>query len=117
MKSVSLGSWALLAIGCVIGWGVAYTHFKAKYRQEVQRLQIASRQDADVISAFAQTALNSVEQGDTNQAVLKAVCIYYNIYRDFPGADTNIVARIQAAARKFPLLAAELEKARLTDWE
>lgn len=114
MSRIATSAACVLA-GIAVGWCLAYAHFNAENRQEVRKLQTGSRQDADVISALAVTALNSLEQGDTNRAVLRAVCIYYNIYRDLPRAETNIVARIQTAAMKFPSLAAELEKARLTN--
>jgi hypothetical protein len=109
--------------GIGIGWRLARIHPVVKDQQEQelakqnQALQVTNRREDDITSSIVLRALRCVEEGRTNQAeqvVLQTVVGYYCIHQDWGGGNTDVLAQIEVAVKKYPILAAELAKERET---
>src|SRR5712671_5287437 len=102
-------------VGIGIGWSLAHIRPTAKDQQEQeltkqnQALQITNRREDDITSSIVLRALKCVEEGKTNQAkqvVLQTVVTYYRFHQDWGGGNTDVLAQIEVAVKKYPILSA-----------
>ena len=126
-----------LCVGVGVGWYFGYSRPTARTQRELlaqyqyvrdnfhmtdaqmadvgpkipQYFEDAKRQD-ELAAAVALSAVRSLERGDTNQAervLLRIMGSYYRVYHD-RGGDTNLLAKIEAAAQEHPAVAAEIAR-------
>ena len=136
MKHI-ITSIVCLAVGIGVGWYFGYTRPTAKNQRELlaqyqyardnfhmtdaemaeagpkipQYFEDMKRQD-EMAAVYSLVAYNLLERGDVELAksrLLKAVGSYSRLYHD-KGGDTNLLAKIEEAARKYPAVAAEIAK-------
>ncbi|HYG35204.1 MAG TPA: hypothetical protein VEC99_10490, partial [Clostridia bacterium] len=126
-----------LFVGGGIGWYFGYTRPTAKNQRELlaqyqyvrdtfrmtdaemaelgpkipQFFEDMKRQD-EMAAAFAFSTFKILARGDVEGAktrLLKAVGSYYRLYHG-KGGDTNILAKIEEAAQKYPEVATEIAR-------
>ena len=101
----------------LIPWLVhGYTRPLARHERTTQEANAKFLRDTErsdeLAAAVSIGAFQCLEKGDTDQAKHKlvwAIGSYYRVYRT-RGGDTNILAQIESAARKYPAIAAELSR-------
>jgi len=136
MKHIII-SIACLAVGIGVGWYFGYTRPTVKNQREIlaqyqyvrdnfhmtdaemieagpkipQYFEDMKRQD-EAAARYSLGAYKILEQGDVERAksrLLLAVGSYYRVYHD-KGGDTNLLAAIAEAAKKYPAVAAEISR-------
>lgn len=124
-------------IGLGIGWYFGYTRPVEKNQRELikkynkvrddfhmtdeemadagakmpQFFEDMKRQDEEA-ARYALGTFQILEKGDTKRAkerLLMAIGSYYRVYHE-KGGDTNFLAQIEEAARKYPSIAAEISR-------
>ena len=126
-----------IVLGIGIGWYLGYTWPSAKrqrelldqYHYERDNFHLTDQEMADAgpkipqyfkdmkrrdetAAVFGLGGFVLLERGDTERAkrhLLKTVGSYYRVYHN-NGGDTNFIAKIEEAARKYPDVAAEISR-------
>ncbi|MGA3268472.1 MAG: hypothetical protein ABSE16_16815 [Verrucomicrobiota bacterium] len=102
-----------ILLGFGIGWYCGYSSRATKHQEllkKYQRLEDVKRTDDWLLALFTTEAIKEVENAGTNQpervAELTIVEYYEKLrpgeYNGWDVGDTNVIAQIQAAAKKYP---------------
>src|SRR5580693_5796209 len=105
-----------LAVGIGVGLYFGYTRpslmtHREMSKQYQQFVEETKRHDEEA-TAIALRAIYILDRGEVENAkhfLVEKVGSYYRLYR-FQGGDTNMIANIEKAAAKYPVIAAEISK-------
>jgi len=115
MKRIALFSLCFV-ITCGIGWYFGHTRptiQKQRYEREALRKYLEeAEQESRMATAVALRAIYILDRGEVENAkhfLGETVGDYYRHYRD-KGGNTNMIANIEKAAARYPVIAAEISK-------